>query len=487
MAQEIIVPQSYGNGPTSLGTVEQIQQAALAQQAQAASLAQAQNLARARLSGIATPNVGPIPQATLSAPQQSFLSQLSAPAQPLALEAGAPMTQAGRVNALRSQVANNPSLGQFAERQMPNVVQAPGMAEQLTGDVNALRGTAGLGGAPTGTAAAAGEGGLLSQLRAGVTGSGGLSDALALTPGAGVMGAAKTLGARAGAGTLFALAPNAIGMGVEAFGPQIEDALGLAKGSTKGAAQAGADVGTGALVGTMIFPGPGTLVGAALGGLKDIVPLAGELVSDITGSGVAQQWGKATGQFNKIITKTNTKNIGKQGVKYLNENYYPAGQEIMRQAKAGEITHDAAVAGMQKLNKMMQSDIVKLRNQHATGTTSKRNRTAVQIQMGQAMEKLAAGSRLQGAAAQSTLNNLAADPNMAAVAPILQASGELRNQWGNTMADAYTGAAYLDIPEKRLDAKLAEMRQLQQQIAAQKASTSGSGSSSLASLAAQVK
>lgn len=505
MAQEIIMPSGYNyGGRTQLGTLEQMQQAATAQQAAAAQLAQAQSLTQARLAGLPVPQTGVpmMPQPNIPA-LQSQLGQLSgmgggAPA----LEAGPalsspwrapttnfppvespiPMSRVGALNAERSMGTFGAQLqNDIAALRGGGPVAAPG---SLAEDIAALRGGAGA----TGTAASSGSGLLSSlasrySLEGGIRGAGGLGGYL----GAGPMGAVKTLGGRLGAGTLYSLAPTALGMGVEAFGPQIENALGLQKGSTKGTAQAGADVGTGALIGTLIAPGPGTLIGAALGGAKDIVPLASELASDITGNGVAQAWGKATGGFNKAISRTNKGNIGKAGVKYLNDNYFVAAQEIERQAKAGEISHEAAVQGMNKLTTMMNADIATLRDNHKSVKSGKQRQTAIQIQMGQAMEKLAADTRAMGAAGQATLNNLAMDPNMAAIAPILQASGAMRFQAGNNMADAYISQAYNEIPQQELDAKLAELRQLNQQIQAARNAGSGGGSSSLSDLAAKVK
>lgn len=509
MAQEIVMPSGYNYpGRTQLGTLEQMQQAATAQQAAAAQLAQAQSLTQARLAGLPVPQTGVpmMPQPNIPA-LQSQLGQLSgmgggAPA----LEAGPalsspwrapttnfppvespiPMSRVGALNAERS-------MGTFGAQLQNDIAALRGggptaatpMAGSLAEDIAALRG----GGVGAGATGVSSSSGLLSSLagryglEGGIKGAGGLGGYL----GAGPMGAVKTLGARAGQGMLYSLAPTALGMGVEAFGPQIENALGLNKGSTKGAAQAGADVGTGAMLGTLIAPGPGTLVGAALGGLKNIVPLAGELAGDITGSGVAQQWGKATNGFNKAISKTNKNTIGKKGVAYLNDNYFAAAQEIERQAKAGEISHSAAVQGMNKLTTMMNKDIKTLQSQHKATKASGKKQTAIQIQMGQAMEKLAADTRAMGAAGQATLNNLAMDPNMAAIAPILQASGQLRAQAGNNMADAYISQAYNEIPQQELDAKLAELRQLNQQIQAAQNAGGGGGSGSLSDLAAKVK
>lgn len=479
----IIIPPTY-SGATSLGTIGEMQAAQIAQQAQAATVAQQRALATARLGGLPQAQVpaipggaSGIPQQALNPMQQSLMSQLQTPvAAPAALEAGPPVTRAGMLNAARAQTAQAAATGSF-QTAPQGLHGSPQLADTLVNDVSALRSSA-----PAAASEASGFAKYFPSLAGAAEGEGALAKGAGfLASGSKAAGLAKGIGIGFGA----PIAGQLLGAGSDAIGAPSE-----VGGALRGA-------GTGVGIGS-IFGAPGMVVGGVVGG--SVGALSGP-VQDAQWASHYDDEASKTAKYARTLTDKDAVDIrtkfghATQAIQAGNNNKFAkvtglAGYDVStmqgRALALQALNHSMSIAAQHPNHWRDQLQAAQdAADGSGGGTASKAKKTAVQIQMGQAMAQYAKNSIAQGDAQSAALQQMAADPNMAAIAPIINADAAGRAASGRQMADAYTTASYGDLQSQQAKSQQSYINQLEQQLQATRTAAQGSGSSS--SLADQVK
>lgn len=265
----------------------------------------------------------------------------------------------------------------------------------------------------------------------------------------------------------------------------------IAPGTGGAASDAVKDMASNAALGFTVAGPIGGIAGELYGGAKAIAPLASELYHDIQGDGVAQQWGKATGAFNKAIVKTGK--LDKDTRDAINKGFvdqttgkwvpgiYQQAQDLKKMAEDGKVSHEQAVTMMNKLTDQLKVINYQSKQQKKATTTQASQDAANSLVIADAMNKY--GSQVVDSGDAMAASIRAQIPNVSPqLAPLMEADAAQRAAFGRQLQAGYAAAALAQPTIARMDAQLQAMQQAAaaQQLAAAQAraaAQAGSGSS----------
>lgn len=450
---EIIVPASYPPR-TSVGSLEKI----MAQILQGDTPATGVPAVPASLQGLPAGPTGTMAQLRAS---------LAAQQGPSSVEMGAPLTSPWRAG----------------QQNFPPVESPIAMPTTQAGAVNAARAAGGLeGGGAAALDTAAGTGKSLFGAESGSFFGKGLGSlSLGSEEGLGAL-AAKTMGSKIGRGLLgagIAIGGHYIGNAAEQLGAPREVG-GAIRGASTGA-------GFGLIAGA-----PGAFVGALVGGT------VGALAGPITDNEWVNHYGdevQKTVHYSTTLANKNADDLrhkfGQVTMAIQHGNSEKASRLLGREVDVS--TYAGKAMTLKAMNAVMQQaaqhpnhfrdalDAAKHPDKKKDSASVKAQKAAIAIQMGEAMARLSQSSIATENAAAAQLRALGNDP-------VTLASAANHEAFGQEMANAYTGASYLKPTIDAMDARVAHLRELEQQIqAAKDAGSGGGGSTSLSSQLSSIK
>ncbi len=349
------------------------------------------------------------------------------------------------VQSLVDQLRTTPQQGGLSGYGVPQVPVSGGLSAE---ELGALRGGVGGVGAPAmggGLTAleSAGGGGFPNPLAPFSAAKGALTNPLS--------GGLKGIAGRVGPAIGYYTAGQVAG--------GVNNAFGGFEGGYQGDVTAGLKgIGAGAAVGSMIAPGPGTVIGAAIGsGLA-----AKNAFDDL----------QSVNAYSDVVDKFN--NVDRHMPKSMQDDARQAALRIHND-KSIPLSQKATVLS-QLIDQMKQAKAVN--KQATTIPTATKAQLKIQAQMADSMQKIGAGVISNGDAAAASIRAGIpnADPRLQ---PLMENDAMTREQRGREIVAAQTGATYIQPQIDQMTAQLQQLVALRQQLSQQ-----GSGGSLTQSLAA---